>query len=107
MNINLRIDKIVLDGVPLSPSQRETLREAIEQELVSLATQAGSSVGILESRTERRISGERITLRNNDPHSAGTNIARSIYSALSTPRGEAPARQATESQERHEPSSSV
>lgn len=43
MNINLRIERLVLDGISPSPGERLMLRAAVEAELTRLLTSGGLS----------------------------------------------------------------
>ena len=42
MNVNLHIERLVLDGIPLGPGQRPQLRAAVEAEVNTPAGKRGS-----------------------------------------------------------------
>ncbi|MBD2102589.1 hypothetical protein [Leptolyngbya sp. FACHB-261] len=86
MNINLQIDRLILNGIDLSPSQRRRLQVAIEGELAHLLTvqglpadwQAGGTIANLPANltvTPAQASAQ-------DPSSLGQQIAQSIYTGL-------------------------
>ena len=79
MNINLHIERLILDGIDLGPAQRQQLRAAVQQELVRLLgagtplTQLGGAVP--------SISSPAIELQKN-PKEFGKQIAGSVYGGI-------------------------
>ncbi len=85
MNINLHIERLVLDGLPVSRRDASRIQTAVESELVRLLT-AGEITGLLQS------GGALPSLRANTVISLGANtntdtigqqIARSVYGSIS------------------------
>ena len=82
MNINFQIDRLILEGIKLSPSQRALLQTTVESELSRLLAVNGipqhlqTEVNIPKLPTS-------INVKNNmNPRQMGQGIARSIYRNL-------------------------
>ncbi|MBA3946490.1 MAG: hypothetical protein H0X37_18235 [Herpetosiphonaceae bacterium] len=85
MNINLHIDRLVLDGIELAPGQRLLLQAAVEAELGRLLTEGGIAPTLQTGGTLPRVSGGTMQMTNpNNPQSLGQEIARSVYGGLGT-----------------------
>ena len=82
--IELRIDRIVLEGITLDPRHARVVREALEAELTRLATAAPGHWP--ESRQERQVSAPTIPA-DADPTALGENVARSVYRSIQGQRG--------------------
>lgn len=83
MNINLHIEKLVLEGIDLRPAQRQHLQDALETELGRLLAQGGipgelAAGGALPSL---RANGFEMS-SGRDPVQLGQQIARSVYGGL-------------------------
>ena len=59
MNINLHIERLVLDGVNIAPDQRHLLQASVETELTRLLTDGGLSPSLAQGTALPRISAER------------------------------------------------
>lgn len=83
MNIELHIDRLVLDGLPMSGAEARVLRATLETELASLLATApptshqGYSVPLLRAAPIERA---------HVAATAGRDIARSVHAAL-VPKG--------------------
>ncbi|WP_020565624.1 hypothetical protein [Methylosarcina fibrata] len=83
MNINLHIERLVLDGVNIEPRQRPLLQEALQVELSRLLTSGGLSRDFAGGLAVPRISAPNIPLvANIHPAQLGQQIARSIYEGI-------------------------
>lgn len=85
MNLNLQIERIVLDGFELNFGQRRQLQDAFEAELTRLLS--GSpifSVSVLVSGgAVGRLKANNLTLdAETDPARLGQRLARTIYQSL-------------------------
>ena len=79
MNINLQIDRLILEEIDLSPSQRALLQTTVESELSRLLTTNGIPQHLAEGGNIPKLS-TKIDLKNNmNPRQMGQGIAKSIY----------------------------
>jgi hypothetical protein len=84
MNINLHIERLVLEGLPLTRAQGPLVQRAVQLELARLF--AGTSVGPAFSSggTVPRANGGAIQfVREATPGQLGTQIAQSVHDGLS------------------------
>ena len=80
MNINLHIERLILDGIDLAPLQRHQLRAAVENELTRLLSEgafrthahAGAIPSIISNTVEL----------NQNPTHFGKQIAGSVYGGI-------------------------
>jgi hypothetical protein len=81
MNINLHIERLVLDGLPVASDQSHLVQAAVETELTRLFTEQRlilSSAGAVP-----HLSAEPIQLAHGSkPSSLGHQIAQAIYRSL-------------------------
>lgn len=83
MNVDVRIERLVLDGVALPPAQRPALRAAVEAELARLLAAGGLSPALRAGGTVPRAPGGAIELvRDAHPAQLGRQIARAVYGGL-------------------------
>ena len=83
MNINLQIDRLILDGIDLTPSQRAHLQATLSAELSQLFIaqgvpsqwQNGGAIASLPS-------GKLEVSQGSDPSQMGQQIAQQIYGRL-------------------------
>jgi hypothetical protein len=83
MNINLHIERLVLDGLPVERNQGPHVQAAVEAELTRLLAQngmgtdlqIGGAVPQLETNAMRLSTG-------NSPTQMGRQIAQSVYSGI-------------------------
>ncbi len=81
MNINLHIDRLVLDGLPLLPRDRLRLQAALEAELIHLLTVNGLTADI--DRSVARVAGAPIQITQDANMTVvGQEIARSVYAGI-------------------------
>jgi hypothetical protein len=83
MNINLHIDRLILDGLDYGHDQRPLLQAAVETELGRLLTAGGVSTEIANAGAIPRVAGQAIEVQQqNGPHDTGRRIAASVYGAI-------------------------
>lgn len=83
MNINLHIERLVLNGLEIPPEQRPVLQAAVETELSRLLTEGGLSPRLAQGIAVPRLSVQDIqTTRANNPTQLGHQIAQSVYGGI-------------------------
>jgi hypothetical protein len=82
MNINLHIERLVLDGVNLAPDQRHLLQASITAELTRLFSDGGLAPHLVEGVALPRLSTNDIQLTGNSPTQFGQQIAQSVYGGI-------------------------
>jgi hypothetical protein len=83
MNINLHIERLVLDGIPLGPGQRPLLQAAMEAELTRLLASGGLSDALQSGGTLFSVRTAGIQLTNNgNPAQLGEQIAGAVYGGI-------------------------
>jgi hypothetical protein len=82
MNINLHIERLVLDGVNIASDQRHVLQASVETELTRLLTDGGLSPNLTRGMAVPQISTGGIQLTNNNPMQLGQQIAQSVYGSI-------------------------
>lgn len=84
MNINLHIDRVVLDGIDLKPGEQHWVKAALEAELSRLLTESGAlESGFAQNLTVPRIASNNIQLSgDNNPVRLGEQIAQSVYGGI-------------------------
>ena len=82
MNVTLVIEELVVEGIPLAPSERPLLARAVQRELVRLYTRGGAEKINAQQRLQH-VAPRNITYTT--PVSAnalGLQVARALYGAL-------------------------
>ena len=82
MNINLHIDRLVLEGVNIAPGQRHLLQASVEAELARLLSGGVLAPGFAEGTNLSRVSANGIELTGNKPAQLGRQIAESVYGGI-------------------------
>lgn len=83
MNINLHIEKLVLDGVSVEPQQQAELKMAVESELGRLLRSNGIGSGVQLNNSFRAIQGGLITIdMYRKPFALGQQIAQSVHGGI-------------------------
>ena len=82
MNINLHIDRLILDGVTIAPNQRHLLQASVEAELTRLLTDGGLASGLAQGTALPRLSTSCIQVTGNNPAQLGQQIAQSVYGGI-------------------------
>jgi hypothetical protein len=79
MNVQLDIERLSLDGLNLSPVQRQQLQAAFEQEITRLIDERGLSPHITAGGAMPSLKSAPIQALASDPVKLGTQIAQSVY----------------------------
>jgi hypothetical protein len=82
MNINLHIDRLVLDGVNIAPDQRHVLEAGITTELTRLLSDGGLSANLVGGVALARLTTGSMQLTGNNPTQLGQQIAQSVYGGI-------------------------
>ncbi len=83
MNIKLHIERLILDGVVISPGQRHLLQTSLETELTRLLADGGLSPSLAEGAALPHVTASGIQLAGgNDPTRLGQQIAQSVYGGI-------------------------
>ncbi|MBF2065981.1 MAG: hypothetical protein IGS39_16400 [Calothrix sp. C42_A2020_038] len=83
MNINIHIDRLVLDGLPIPHSQRPMLQAAIEAELGRLLVAGQLAPGLLAGGRVPNLSGGNIQLtQESNLTLLGQQVAQAVYGGL-------------------------
>ncbi len=83
MNIDVRIDHLVLDGLPVGPGQGQLVRAAVEAELTRLFAAGGASAGLARGGDRPDARGVAISFNTDDtPATLGARIGRAIHGGI-------------------------
>jgi len=82
MNINLHIERLVLDGVDIAPGQRHLLQASVETELARLLTDNGLARSLVQGVAMPQVSTKGVQLTGNNPTQLGQQIAQSVYAGI-------------------------
>jgi hypothetical protein len=82
MNINLHIERLVLDGLSLSPDHRHLLQASVTTELTRLLNNGGLDPSLAGGNALARQSTNGIQFTGNNPMQLGQQIAKSVYGGI-------------------------
>lgn len=83
MNINVSIERLILEGIALPHSQRPIVQAAVETELARLLTADGLASLLMTGGTLPVIPGRSIQLSSDgNPGMLGQQIARAVYGGI-------------------------
>ena len=83
VNINLHIERLVLDGISVEPHQQPMLKASLESELGRLLAQNGIAPGLQNGGAFNAIRTNSIDIgEKNEPSNLGRQIARSVYGGI-------------------------
>jgi hypothetical protein len=84
MNIELHIERLILEGLPVSPRDRANLQAAVEAELTRLLAAGGLRSELLSGGAMRSLSAGEFQVPNNQsPMDLGNQIAHTVHSGVS------------------------
>lgn len=80
MNVNLHIERLILEGIPLATRERGVLETAVTTELTRLISESGLPAGLPASGIVPSIPAGAIQLGSeHNPARLGQQIARAVY----------------------------
>jgi hypothetical protein len=83
MNINVRIERLILDGVAITQDQRPLLQASIEVELARLLAADGLNPALLAGAAVPLVRGRGIPLaKDSNPTQLGLQIAQTVYGGI-------------------------
>lgn len=83
MNIELHIERLVLEGLPLARTEGPELQAAVERELVRLLGEGGLGRGFATGGAVRSVRGGALNLAEGmNAVSLGEGIAGAVYTGL-------------------------
>lgn len=83
MNIRIHIDRLILDGLPVTHSQGPLVQAAVEAELTRLFAENGLVSHLQTGIAVPSVRADAIQLTaGNGPTQLGTQIAQSVYSGI-------------------------
>jgi hypothetical protein len=83
MNIELNIERLVLNGIHLTYRERQEVRASLETELTRLLTEGGLNTEIVGGGALRSTPAGAIEWTpQHDPETLGKQIAQSVYEGL-------------------------
>jgi len=87
MNINLYIDRLILDGLPIERNQAPQIQAAVETELTRLFTKSDFTAGLQSSIALPSLHASAIQFSaGNTPTQLGNQIAQSVSSGIGAKR---------------------
>lgn len=82
MNINLHIERLVLDGVNIAPGERHLLQANVTTGLTQMLYNGGLAGNLVEAAAISRLSTSDIQLTENKSNKLGQQIAKSVYGGI-------------------------
>ena len=83
MNIIISIERLILDGLPLTPHQRPVLQVALEEELARLLADDGLAYDLQTQGMYPRVTAGEVQVRDNiDARLLGKQLAQAIYRGI-------------------------
>jgi len=87
MNIRLHIDRLILDGLPVTHHQGSLVQAAVEAELTRLFTENGLASNLQTGIAVPSVRANAIQFTSGpNPTQMGTQIAQSVYSGIEKTR---------------------
>lgn len=83
MNINVNIERLILEGLPISHSQRPLVQATVEAELARLLAANGLTPDLMTGGAMPNVPGGSIQLTDGrNPYGLGQQIAQAIYGGI-------------------------
>lgn len=87
MNVNLHIERLILDGLPVEAGQGALLQAAIEAELTRLLSESGVAPSLQAGGAMPSVRADAIQLAaESNPAQLGRQIANSVHGSISKAR---------------------
>lgn len=84
MNINVHIERLILDGLPVHRTQAPLVQAAVEAELARLLTTGGMSGDLAAGGAVPTVSAGSMNISTeSQPASLGNQIAQAVYGGIS------------------------
>ena len=82
-SINVRIERLIFDGLTIAPDQRRPLQAAVEAELARLLTEGGLPPGLQAGMAVPHVPAGAIQLTSDgNPTQLGQQIAQAVYRGI-------------------------
>lgn len=82
MNIDLHIERLILDGIDLTPGQRHLLQTSVTAELTRLLSHGGMALHLADGIALNRLSASAVQWNGDNPVQLGQQIAQSVYGGI-------------------------
>lgn len=82
MDINLHIERLVLDGVDIASSQGDLLQASVVNELTQLFVSGGLDTNLMGGASLNRVDANNIQVSDEKPRALGQQIAQSVYGGI-------------------------
>ncbi len=87
MKMNVHIERLILEGLPVNSHEGPRVRAAVERELARLIGAHGISNDLRRDRAVPAVQGGALrTDGRATPRQLGTQIARAVYGGLGSPK---------------------
>jgi hypothetical protein len=88
VNLEVRIERVVFDGIAVEPGDRARVRAAIEAELARRLAADGVAAGLMAAGAVPSVPGGAVEPGNGrDPQRLGRQVARAVHAAIGGPPG--------------------
>lgn len=83
MNVNLHIERLILEGIDLDPAQRPILQAAVEVELGRLIAEGGVGASLAGGRAVPSLRAHGFQMSGDgNPRQLGRRIAGAVYGGI-------------------------
>ena len=82
MDINLHIERLVLDGVDIASGQNDLLQASVTKELAQLFISGGLASNFVAGASLSEVATNSIHLSDGKPRALGKQIAQSVYGGI-------------------------
>lgn len=83
MNINVHIDRLILDGIDVEPSQKKELKVAVETELSQQLVNLGIGSTMQSNNNHQSVEGGSFSIENvRRPTRLGQQIGNAVYKGV-------------------------
>lgn len=83
MRINLHIERLVIEGLPLEQAHASLVQSAVQQELAQLLGSKGIAPALMTGGAMSQAQGSNLRVgRESSPRQLGTQIANSVHEGL-------------------------